>query len=1082
MASRCSLWGVWVGLAAWLLVPVQASAQVREYPSPGYRVTFNLFYDGNYTDALKNYQAEWRSALRFGQMRWIDSICYHTMIGECYYQMGNLPLALENYTAAVRLFLTFPDWMISAQFAPAIRPANAAAPPWGVSTRGARLGNYPDRTPVMRGKLITQEDIAKGGRIEQASYYTINAQEIVRCTVLAIRRRAQLLGPLSKYDPLNKQLMTALQQPVGPRNHWSQAYTGVEFAVALAANGREDEAVPALTRAVVAAGEFDHPLTATALLELGRIALLQGKSDVAAKAFFEATISAYFYEDLGVMEEAFRYAALAHLLANQKGPFPPLVPAGQWAQAKNWRQLRASLLLSAAEGLLTARESAQALKMIDEAQLVMARRAMVNGAIGARLSYLRAVAMFQQGRVDLGETALAAAMNYMRLGSHWLFHIAQVDGYFLGSQITARQAIDLFENVLRDPEPMDWATDPMESLAVLTVPHPESLEHWFLASLQKTDREEAVAAALEISERARRHRFFSSLALGGRLQALRWVLEAPPESLDKRTLIQRQDLLAGYPGYQALQQQLGQIRLGLAKLPLLPQDAETARQQGEMLAALGKLSLQQEAILREIAVRREAASMVFPPLRKTADIQKTLPEGTAVLYFVAAGGTLNAFLMNRDKCTAWGVKGAGQLDRHLVAMLRGMGNYESNRELTLKELADGQWREPARKLLELLLEGSKADFAKKFPELVIVPDGILWYLPFEALQVSADGGLRPLITRCRIRYAPTLSLAVSEYRARRALPKTALVLGRLYPRESSAQGEAMYAEMAKVVPQAAVLSRAPLPAPSYLYKTQLNQLLVLDDLSPPEKGPYSWTPIQIDRARAGNTLNDWMALPWGGPEVVVLPGFHTPAESSLRRGGQAAGTDVFLSVCGLMACGGRTLLMSRWRTGGQSSVDLVREFVQELPHTTPADAWQRAVMVVADSRLNLEAEPRIKKSVNEEPPKGNHPFFWSGYMLVDSGTPPEKPEKGEPEPEPPKPKETPLPAEKKVKADAPQPEMGAEPKEASREPEAAKEPLPTPLAPAAEAAEEPAPAKGRAPKKPAASKRTKKGGIPPNMP
>lgn len=1015
-------WFVVLGLAIGLFRPEPVSAQIREYPTPTYRLTFNLFYDGNYRDALARYQDEWRGALRFGQLRWIDSICYHTMMGECYYQMGHLPQALENYTAAVRLFMTFAEWMISAQFQE-IRPKNVPQPPWGPSTRRTRLGDYPRRVPVMRGRLVTTDQIQQGGPIEPPSLYMVDVAEVVRCTVLAIRRRTELLGPLAKYDALNKQLLTAVSQPIGPRNHWSQAYTDMELAAALLANGKEAEAIPVLTRATVAAGEFDHPLTATALLELGRIALRQGKNDVAAQALFEATISAYFYDDLGVMEEAFREAALAHLLANKKGAFAPLAPAAAWAQAKNWRQLRASLLLAAAEGLLAAGQTVQASAMLDEAQLTMARRAMGAGRLGAKLNYLRAVALFQQRRIEPGEQALAGALNWLRLGSHWLFHIAQVDAYFTAPspQLTARQAMDLYAHLLRDPEPMDWAVDPMEALAVLTVPHPEPLEHWFLAALQKADREEAVATAMEISDRARRHRFFSSLALGGRLHALRWVLEAPAELLDKKTLVHRQELLAGYPAYQALQQQVQQVRQNLARCALAPQDADSARQQAGLLAELGKLSGQQEAILREMAVRREPAPLVFPPLRKTQDIQKLLPEGTALWSFFAAGGRLHGFLMNREKCTAWVVKGAPQVERHAVAMLRAMGNYDANRELTLKELQDGPWRQPARQLLDLLLEGSKADFAKKFPELVIVPDGILWYVPFEALQVSVEGRLHPLITRTRIRYAPTLSLAVSEGGARRALPKTALVLGRLHPREAEAVAEVSYKEITKILPDAAVFSRPPLPAPSALLKTQIHQLIALDDLAPPEQGPYSWAPIQVERGKPGNTLSDWLGLPWGGPEIMVLPGFHTPAESALRRGRQAAGADVFLSVCGLMACGGRTLLLSRWRTGGQSSVDLVREFVQELPYTTPADAWQRAVLVVGDSRLHLDAEPRIKKTPSDEPPKGSHPFFWAGYLLVDSGTLPEKPEKSAVEPEKPVPKDTPQPRAEPKPPQPPQP-------------------------------------------------------------
>ena len=147
----------------------------------------------------------------------------------------------------------------------------------------------------------------------------------------------------------------------------------------------------------------------------------------------------------------------------------------------------------------------------------------------------------------------------------------------------------------------------------------------------------------------------------------------------------------------------------------------------------------------------------------------------------------------------------------------------------------------------------------------------------------------------------------------------------------------------------------------------------------------------MDHGKPGSTLSDRIALPWGGPEQIILPGFHTVAEDalgSLKRGKRLApGNEVFLSVCGLMASGARTVLLSRWRTGGQTSYDLVREFAQELPHTTPADAWQRAVLVAADSRLNLDAEPRIKKENVEDPPKASHPFFWAGYMLIDPGSP-----------------------------------------------------------------------------------------------
>jgi hypothetical protein len=223
----------------------------------------------------------------------------------------------------------------------------------------------------------------------------------------------------------------------------------------------------------------------------------------------------------------------------------------------------------------------------------------------------------------------------------------------------------------------------------------------------------------------------------------------------------------------------------------------------------------------------------------------------------------------------------------------------------------------------------------------------------------------------------------------------------------------------------AVALRSPPPAPSSVYGTLFQRLIVLDDILPSDQDPYGWPPAPIDRNKAGGLLSDWLALPWGGPDVILLPGFHTAAEDSLKRAHRGPpGNEMFLSVCGLMASGARTVLLSRWRAGGQTSFDLVREFAQELPRTSPASAWQRAVMLVTDSRLNIEAEPRIKRGATEEAPKGDHPFFWAGYMLVDCGTAPEKPE--------------PKPDEPALKIKKPEPAAEKENPQAAEKPEPAE--------------------------------------------
>jgi hypothetical protein len=109
-----------------------------------------------------------------------------------------------------------------------------------------------------------------------------------------------------------------------------------------------------------------------------------------------------------------------------------------------------------------------------------------------------------------------------------------------------------------------------------------------------------------------------------------------------------------------------------------------------------------------------------------------------------------------------------------------------------------------------------------------------------------------------------------------------------------------------------------------------------------------------------------------------------------------------MSITGLMATGARTVLISRWRPGGQSSIDLVREFAQELPHTTAADAWQRSVFLEWERELNPALEPRLVPTGIQVPPRGTHPFFWSAFLLADTGAPP-KPDESEPTPPVPQP-------------------------------------------------------------------------------
>ena len=187
-----------------------------------------------------------------------------------------------------------------------------------------------------------------------------------------------------------------------------------------------------------------------------------------------------------------------------------------------------------------------------------------------------------------------------------------------------------------------------------------------------------------------------------------------------------------------------------------------------------------------MAVRREPAGLMFPPLRKTADIMKSLPKGHALLIFVATTDTTYGFLLGSDKYGQWQVNmPLDRLSKRVTGLLCDLGNMGAGHEITMKDLADAKlndkWKQAGKVLLNDLLKDSPADFSKKFEELIIVPDGVLWYLPFEALQVNIGGRTQSLLSHVRIRYVAD---RVAGDLGRRGRPAAA----RWTPRRSSWDG------------------------------------------------------------------------------------------------------------------------------------------------------------------------------------------------------------------------------------------------------------------------------------------------------
>lgn len=989
-----------LALAA-LLLPLDivnrsASAQTggaarQNVPTDAYFVYLQSLYAGDYAGALQNFQICLRGAVKNGSNFWIDSICYHTMCGEAYYQMGQYVPALDHFNSAVTLALTFNDWMIPVRFQAitAMQPQSVHPVPWGQSERQLVIGNFPDTAVIRQGKIDQTSVVMRGGVVQQAIDFPINPQEIARCTCLAVRRRRDLLGPLAAFDQLNNQLIDALsRRPVQP-NHWSEAWLDIELGCAFVAAGKDVHAKPVLERAVITAGQYDHPLTSIALVELGRIALNAGNYDAAMKYFQEAGYSAFHFLDPLLIEDSLRYAAVTHVLANRPGPYLPVAGAAEWARRQQvLKQLHCQLLALTAEGQCLVEQPKAALALLDGSRAVTARTDLLQGRVGAQLNFQLAAAHYQLGNVSGGDGAVQAAMNFEKTGSLKLFHLTLTEQMLVAKTLPLRSAKEVFAALLRDPLPSDWQYEPLETMSLLVHHHPHSFERWIEASLESNEQQGR--RACEIADLAKRHKFLSSQDLGGRLLNLRWLLEGPSDLLPEQARLQRQSLLTQFPAYERFSQQARDLQAQIAQQPLTAADPAAAKQQAAKLAELDQVCRTQEVLLRVMAVRRLPADLVFPPVRTVEQIQKSLPFQRGVLTYYSGSRNAYGFLMTNDKFGYWPLPAGSEVLKTLAALLQACGNYGENRPLRGADLTSTAWQEPARKLYDQLLRGSKAELPNGFDELTISPDGSLWYVPFETLVPTASSGpAQPLGAALRTRYAPTLGLALGDPRPRLEKPRSLVTLGKLYPTDDDAVTDQAFAEFQRTVPQSESLRLKPgANSGGAMLAAGADRVVVFADILAPT-GPYTWNPLTGDKSGVGGALNDWLRLPWHGPEQIALPGFHTPAEDALKKMSLAdAGNDLFFGVTGLMGCGARTVLITRWRPAGRTSTDLVREFMQELPYTSAAKAWQRSVTLAQQAPIVPELEPRVNLEAGAAPPRPTHPFFWAPYLVVDTGSEP----------------------------------------------------------------------------------------------
>ncbi len=306
---------------------------------------------------------------------------------------------------------------------------------------------------------------------------------------------------------------------------------------------------------------------------------------------------------------------------------------------------------------------------------------------------------------------------------------------------------------------------------------------------------------------------------------------------------------------------------------------------------------------------------------------------------------------------------------------------------------DQTFAENAKALFHLLLAPARSLLRDK-NTLIIIPDGPLWELPFQALQ-SPDG--RYLLKDHAIFYAPSLTVLhemVKLRRQRRDLTTNPTLL---------AVGNPMLGEQTVKRVQDATMGEklGPLPAAQRqaeelgkLYGQQRSKVYIgtdaTEDRVKTESVNYNilhlaahgainnrspmYSHIVLsqmdDKGKEDGLLEAWELMKLDlKADLAVLSACET------ARGRVIGGEGVIGLAWALFVAGCPTTVVSQWKVNDRSTADLMVEFHRQL-NVRSTSVHSRASVAQA---LRQAALKLFNKSQYE------HPYYWAGFIVVGDG-------------------------------------------------------------------------------------------------
>lgn len=373
---------------------------------------------------------------------------------------------------------------------------------------------------------------------------------------------------------------------------------------------------------------------------------------------------------------------------------------------------------------------------------------------------------------------------------------------------------------------------------------------------------------------------------------------------------------------------------------------EETRLQGVAAAAdqtasrAGRLSDLRAAIARAAP---ETASLVTVSASGVGEVQDLIGPDEALVNYFHHKDTLLAFVVTRDRVTGVRLDGA-DLDTSVRDFRNALKAVHSDRYRPVSIRLYGQLIRPLDDLLDRRA-------------LVVVPHGVLHYLPFNALESRGEY----LIDRFAIRLVPSASvLKYVKPRGGRA-DRRLLALGNPDlgdPRWDLRGAEAEAREIGKRWPGSMVLLRG--RASETAFKGAGAQFRYLHLAS---HGVFdSDRPLDSAMLLAGDGENDGRLTVGELYELELNADLITLSACETGLGAVLNGDDVVGLTRGFLYAGAQSIVASLWPVSDDATFDLMTVFYENLGQSGTREALQIA-----------------QRRVRESHP---HPFYWAAFQLV----------------------------------------------------------------------------------------------------